>query len=450
MKAIKSLKNFLKINTLNIKSSAYNTGLRLFHLGILLLAAVPSISFLLLALSSIFGSFDRKENYFNDKYNLPFLFSSILMVINCIFITIRADFINNQNPSLAWVGLLNWIPFFWCFWIFQIYLKNEILRIQAAQYLLIGSLPVLFSGFTQYFLGWYGPYEIFNKLIIWYQRPLSVGGGVTGLFNNYNYFGAWLSIVLVLVTGLFFKESKNKILKLIKLMLICVFVYMIILSTSRNALLAVLIMFFLLLPIKKLKFLYISTFSALCVLSASIVQIIPLNFKNYIFTFIPSSLLEKTALNSLSEINSFPRVELWLKSIDLIKSNLIMGYGGGSFSDLYYLNNGQFEGMQHSHNLMLEIAFNYGLPSSILVIGGMLLILFKSNHRLLIFNNRKKSLIKNYLFKFDDAWITSFTIFLFLHIFDITYFDGRISLLAWILLAGIRQIIRETQEELFI
>ena len=450
MKAIKSLKNFLKINTLNIKSSAYNTGLRLFHLGILLLAAVPSISFLLLALSSILGSFDRKENYFNDKYNLPFLFSSILMVINCIFITIRADFINNQNPSLAWVGLLNWIPFFWCFWIFQIYLKNEILRIQAAQYLLIGSLPVLFSGFTQYFLDWYGPYEIFNNLIIWYQRPLSEGGGVTGLFNNYNYFGAWLSIVLVLVTGLFFKESKNKILKLIKLMLICVFVYMIILSTSRNALLAVLIMFFLLLPIKKLKFLYVSTFSALCVLSTSLIQTIPSNFKNYIITFIPSSLLEKTALNSLSEINSFPRVELWLKSIDLIKSNLIMGYGGGSFSDLYYLNNGQFEGMQHSHNLMLEIAFNYGLPSSILVIGGMLLILFKSNHRLLIFNNRKKSLIKNYLFKFDDAWITSFTIFLFLHIFDITYFDGRISLLAWILLAGIRQIIRETQEELFI
>ena len=49
-----------------------------------------------------------------------------------------------------------------------------------------------------------------------------------------------------------------------------------------------------------------------------------------------------------------------------------MGYGGGSFSDLYYLNNGQFEGMQHSHNIILEIAFNYGLPSSFLIVGGML------------------------------------------------------------------------------
>ena len=31
--------------------------------------------------------------------------------------------------------------------------------------------------------------------------------------------------------------------------------------------------------------------------------------------------------------------------------------------------------------------------------------------------------------------------------FDITYFDGRISLIAWILLSGMRQIIEENKEE---
>ena len=87
------------------------------------------------------------------------------------------------------------------------------LRIQTAKYFLIGSLPVLFSGFSQYFLGWYGPYEIFNKLIIWYQRPLIDGAGVTGLFNNYNYCGAWLSKVLPLIIGLFFSSTKNKTFK---------------------------------------------------------------------------------------------------------------------------------------------------------------------------------------------------------------------------------------------
>ena len=448
MKASKNLNEYLKKITLDVKNSGYISCLRLFHIGILLLASAPSISFLLLTISAIFGSFKRKENYLNDKYNLPFLFAAVLMLINCILITIRGEYINNQDSSLAWIGTLNWIPFFWCFWSFQIYLKNVTLRIQAAKYFLIGSIPVIFSGFTQYFLGWYGPYEVLNKLIIWYQRPINVGAGVTGLFNNYNYSGAWLSIVLALIIGLFFAEAKNKTLKSITLIIICTFIYMIVLTTSRNALLAVLITLIILVPIKKFKILFLSLLAALGVLVTNLIPIFPSNIQNSIFTFFPSSLLEKTALNPISEITSFPRIELWLKSIKLIKSNLLMGYGGGSFSDLYYLNNGQFEGMQHSHNLILEIAFNYGLPSSLLIIGGMLLIVTKGSYGF-VFNQRKNlSKIKNCLFKFDFAWITSFIVFFFLHMFDITYFDGRISLLAWILLAGIRQIINENNKNL--
>ena len=450
MKIIRSLNKYLTKNSLTSESAENIVGLRLFHIGIILLAAAPSISFLLLTISSILGGFKRKESYFNDKYNLPFLLASILMIINCGLITIRAELINNQDPSLAWIGTLNWIPFFWCFWSFQIYLKSEKLRIQAAKFFLIGSLPVLFSGFTQYFLGWYGPYSILNKLIIWYQRPLSEGAGVTGLFNNYNYSGAWLSIVLALIIGLYFREENNKTSKFITLIVIFSFIYMIILTTSRNALLTVLITLIVLVPIKKFKFFFLSLFATLWVLIANLIPILPSNFQNSLFTFFPSSLLEKTALNSISEITSFPRIELWLKSIELIKSNLFMGYGGGSFSDLYYLNNGQFEGMQHSHNIILEIAFNYGLPSSFLIVGGMLFIVIKSAYGF-IFNKRKNfSGIKKSLFKFDYAWLTSFTVFLFLHMFDITYFDGRVSIISWILLAGLRQIIRENNKNLLI
>jgi len=450
MKKIKPFKEKLKINSLDIKDLINKIGLKIFHIGILLLASAPLISILFLIISSVIGSIKRKDKYLHDKYNLPFLVAAILMVVNCILITTNRDFIYYQNPSLVWIGTLNWIPFFWCFWSFQIYLKNRILRIQAAKYFLVGSMPVLFSGFTQYFLSWYGPYEILNKLIIWYQRPLSDGAGVTGLFNNYNYFGAWLSIILTLIIGLFFKEENNKISKSITFFLICTFIYMIILTTSRNALLAVIVTLFLLIPIKKFKFLFITLFTTSGVLMTNIISILPSDIQNSLFTFFPSSLLGKTALNSISEFTSFPRIELWLKTIRLIKSNLLVGYGGGSFSDLYYLNNGQFEGMQHSHNLILEIAFNYGLPTSFLIIGGMILILIKSANGF-FFNRRGDFLeIKNNFFKFDYAWITSFAVFLFLHMFDITYFDGRISILAWILLAGIRQIIRGNKENLLI
>ena len=44
---------------------------------------------------------------------------------------------------------------------------------------------------------------------------------------------------------------------------------------------------------------------------------------------------------------------------------------------------------------------------------------------------------------FDKAWIIAFITFSLIHIFDITYFDGRISSLAWVLLSGMTSIIRE-------
>ena len=443
MKTIKSLKKYFKKNLLYEKKYDEIIGLRLFHIGIFFLSGAPSISFLLLTISSIVASIKRKDNYLKDKYNLPFFLASIIMVINCIFITIRADFINNINPSLAWIGILNWIPLFWFFWSFQIYLKNGILRIRAAKYFLIGSFPVIFSGFTQYFLGWYGPFDMFNKLIIWYQRPLSEGAGVTGLFNNYNYAGAWLSIVLALIIGLFFNEEKNKKLKFMILILIFAFVYMIILTTSRNALLATLITFILLIPIRRFKFLFISLLTGLFVFIFNLIPNLSSNIQNTIFTFLPSSFLEKIELNSINAFQSFPRIELWLKSLKLIKTNLLIGYGGGSFSELYEISNGKFEGMQHTHNIFLEIAFSYGLPSSILIIGAMLFILFKNIN--LYFLKENRDLLKNnYGFLvFNKSWITAFLIFFFLHMFDITYFDGRISILAWILLAGMRQIINE-------
>ena len=45
MKTIKILKKYLTINPLDIKSKSNSLGIKIFHIGILLLAAAPSISF---------------------------------------------------------------------------------------------------------------------------------------------------------------------------------------------------------------------------------------------------------------------------------------------------------------------------------------------------------------------------------------------------------------------
>ena len=165
------------------------------------------------------------------------------------------------------------------------------------------------------------------------------------------------------------------------------------------------------------------------------------NLQNIMRFLIPDGVWSEFIFNQF--IGREGRIEIWGKSIKLIKSNFITGYGAGSFKDLYSLANGSFGDIQHSHNIFLEIAINHGLPPSLLIFTMMILITFfcwKKNSN----TNLNTSLnIDIEMKKFNNAWIISFIIFFIIHIFDITYFDGRISTLAWILLSGMRSIIRE-------
>ena len=43
----------------------------------------------------------------------------------------------------------------------------------------------------------------------------------------------------------------------------------------------------------------------------------------------------------------------------------------------------------------------------------------------------------------NKAWITSLLIIIISHLSDLTYYDGRVSLLIWILLAGLKCILDE-------
>ena len=419
-----------------------NIGLRLFQLGVLLLSVAPAISFLLLLISSAFSSLKIKDNYFKDKYNFPFLLVTVLMIFNCIFLTLNENNFFNLGIFNIWIGLCNWLPFFWCFWGFQPYLKSTELRIQISKLLIISSLPVLLSGFCQYFLKIYGPYSFFNNLIIWYQRPLANESGVTGLFNNQNYFGAWLCIILPLCLIFLLEKNKHNLRKFLLFLLCLSFVYMIVLTSSRGAILSIFITIFLFTKSIRDKLFILSSLFSLPIFFKVIADL-SLNSKSIIFNFLPYELIKKVFLINFSDLDHFPRIEIWIKSLELIKLNPIIGYGAGSFKVLYGNLNGAFGEIQHSHNIFLEIAINHGLPSSLIIFSLIIFITFNAWKKNSNIPLSKSSISENKMKKFDKAWIIAFIVFLIIHTFDITYFDGRISTLAWILLAGMRSIIRE-------
>ena len=439
------MNNFLKIR--NIQHRPFldkyfnNFGLKIFQSGVLLLAAAPFISFILFLISSLIGSTKRSDGFFKDKYNLYFVVASILMIANSFLITTNFVRIPELDASLVWIGLLNWLPFFWCFWGFQKFLNTQKLRSDTAKLFLIGSFPVLISGFCQYFLGLYGPYRFLNNLIIWYQRPLNESeygqSAVTGLFNNQNYAGAWLAIIFPLCLGFFLKNKKNILIKYSNLIILIFFISMTILTSSRSAILSILISYFLFSRFNKLKIFSILITLFLIFGAYKLLLLMNIDIEALSNQFLPNEIYKKLSSFDLSNLNSLPRIDIWSKSLVYISKNIFFGYGSGSFPNIYETLNVSLDDIQHSHNIFLELAFNHGIIVSILIFFPMISILISASKKFLIYGEEE------YFCFTEKAWIISFASFLFIHMFDITYFDGRISLLCWTLLAGLRSMTKK-------
>ena len=160
----------------NLKNNfSDNVGWSCFQLGVFCLPSSALISYLFLLVALFDGSFKRKDLYWREYWNYPLVLITFFMVIGCI---------TSQTGWLAWLGLFNWLPFFWFFWGLQPYLLTPERRIKCASWLVLGSLPVLITGFGQLWLGWEGPWQIFDGLIIWFISPGGEPvGRLSGLFD---------------------------------------------------------------------------------------------------------------------------------------------------------------------------------------------------------------------------------------------------------------------------
>ncbi len=142
---------FKNINYLNQKKGGlFLVGEKLLYLGIFLLPTAPFIAYLSLFISLLFSKNNNPINFIKERTNKVFIVISLLMILSCIFNNFYNPIIfQNKIGNLTWISLINWIPFFWCFWGFQPYLEKSIVRKMVGKLLVIGSLPVIISGFLQ-------------------------------------------------------------------------------------------------------------------------------------------------------------------------------------------------------------------------------------------------------------------------------------------------------------
>ncbi len=409
-------------------------GLLSFNIGLFFLFSAPVISVIFILVSLICAYLQTRDNPFNDWINKSFLIVIVLMIASCIFfklfnqeIEFKDNFLEYTHPL---IGLFNWIPLFLSFWGFQYYLRTKDHRKMAGISLICSTMPVLLSGIGQYFLNIYGPYNFLNGLIIWYQRDNQ--SGLTSLFNNQNYAGCVLATTWPFFFAAIFNKKINLSLGIFSVFLNFLVVLEILLTTSRNSFLGFFIGFFILLiplRLKKKFFILITIFSSI------ILNI----FAKLFFNFYFPELNIFSRLNFENFVND-PRIEIWRSSLVYILKKPIFGWGGNGFSSIWNYKNDQM--FLHSHSTPLELSIQYGILTSLILTTVILFLIIKSFKKI-FFENDNKIINFSKDNQFDRAWFTGTIIIIFSNTFDILYFDFRINILLWVLLAGLRNVIKE-------
>ena len=405
-----------------------------FQLGLFFLPSSALIAGLLLLKACIAGSFRNGTSYFRDLWNIPFFLAAFLMIIGSI---------DSYSGWLAWVGLANWIPFFWCFWAFQPYLETSAARRKSALCLLCGSVPVVVTGVGQMLWGWQGPWELFNGLIVWFiASGGEPNGRLSALFSYANIAGSWLAMVWPISLASLLQPNLRLRDRIIVLIFAIGIVSCLILTDSRNAWGAlVLAIPFVMGPISWPWLLPLIALMMTPLLFAVLPWFSP-DLQQWSRKFVPESIWRR--LSDVGYINqrtlASTRINQWVVAISFVFERPWFGWGAAAFTVLYPLRTRQWHG--HAHNLPLEVSLSHGIPVAILIVFPVISLLIISLRPGIWSNlsNAKLHYVNTTLF--DRAWWTSAFLLVVLHASDIPFFDSRLNIAGWIFIAGLRCLIK--------
>ena len=403
---------------------ASSWGWCLFQLGLLLLPSTVLLASLLFVPALVLGSLRREGSYWCDRWNWPLLAAGGLMLLGC-FSAVRVD--------LAWAGLANWLPFFWGFWGFQPYVAEAGARRRAALWLVAGTAPVVVTGLGQLWLGWQGPWQALGGLVIWFMAPGGEPEGrLSGLFDYANIAAAWLALVWPLMLAALVQPGLDRRRRGVVLMLAAALVTALVLTDSRNGWGALVLAVPLVLGPLSWPWLLPLLALALIPVLLAVLPGVPALLQDPARALVPESVWSRLSDSRYAGERALAstRLSQWGVALQLIAERPWLGWGAAAFSVLYPLRTGKWHG--HSHNLPLELAVSHGMPVALALVGLVLALLIVS-------------LRCSRVGLFDRAWWAAVLVLVVIHGTDMPFFDSRLNIAGWILLAGLRSRIRETE-----
>jgi len=402
-------------------------GWRCFQLGLLLLPASAFLGGVLLFVALIQGSRGRSRPLADPGVRLLLLIAALMAV----------GALQASSGWLAWVGLGNWLPFFWAFWGYQPYLATATARRRVALVLVAATVPVTVTGLGQLFLAWRGPFEAFGGLIIWHLHPGgNPEGRLSGLFDYANIAGAWLALAWPLTLAALLQPGLGRGRRALALLLAAGLVAAVFLTDSRNAWGALLLA----LPLVAgpASWLWLLPLLALLVLLLSLASLpgVPLLLQEPARLLVPEGIWAR--LSDLQYAGQRPlaitRLAQWQVALGLVAQRPWLGWGAAAFSTLYPRITGHWHG--HPHNLPIDLAVSHGLPVALLLVGFVLWLLLRAARR---------GMASGPLF--ERAWWAAVLVLVALHATDMPFYDSRLNVAGWVLLCGLSMAGRSSRPE---
>ena len=153
--------------------------------------------------------------------------------------------------------------------------------------------------------------------------------------------------------------------------------------------------------------------------------------------------LEKVINPNLFNLSNSVRFELWSNTINLIKQRPFWGWGASTFALIYQLQNKitlvDWE-PQHTHSIPLQIAFNYGILVAVILSAAIFFLFFSAYRKIFRENFNGFSIT-------DKMWFLSAFIVTYSNLGDISFFDGKISILNVILVSGLKSCLTSNKKE---
>ena len=373
---------------------------------------------------------------------------TIFLIVSCLLAEHSRD---------AWVGLANFVPFFWLF----VALKELIERPERLKHLswslILPSLPIASLGFAQMYLSWDTPL-LLESILGWELVPQGVPEGrMSSVFIYTNFLAIYLAIAFILALGLWLdtgwqwrqqsrtakKSSRFWILLLLTIILLGD-ISALVLTSSRNAwgLAAIGCLIYALL-VGWRWLVWVVAGAATAILWASFAPNLGgTQLRKVVPAFFWMRLSDRLYDRPIETL----RITQWEFCWNLIEQRPIFGWGLRNFSPLYEAQMNYWFG--HPHNLFLMLGAETGIIPTARLVGIVGYISYRAVIWVQKYTSFAKSIVESDFGLIYSSYLIVFLCCILFNFLDVTIFEFRVNTIIWIVLAAIAGIATRKNKQL--